>query len=59
MAVNKVVINTENGEKTLIDLTEDSVTPTTLIEGATAHDASGARITGTAPKYSDGNGVAY
>lgn len=48
MAVNKVVINTENGEKTLIDLTEDTVTPKTLAAGVTAHDASGNIITGTA-----------
>lgn len=47
MAVNKVVINTENGAETLIDLTEDNVTAETLAEGATAHDASGARIMGT------------
>lgn len=46
MAVNKVVMNTENGAQTLIDLTGDSVTPETLAEGVTAHDASGALITG-------------
>lgn len=33
--------------KTLIDLTEDTVTPATLKSGVTAHDASGAKITGT------------
>lgn len=43
MAINKV----EYGGKTLIDLTEDTVTPETLVEGETAHDASGNRITGT------------
>ena len=48
MAVNKVVMNTENGVKTLIDLTGDSVTPETLAEGETAHDASGNIITGLA-----------
>lgn len=48
MATNKVVINTENGPETLIDLTQDSVTPETLAEGATAHDASGNTIIGTA-----------
>lgn len=41
--INKVVIN----DTTLLDLTEDSVTPKTLVEGATAHDKSGAAITGT------------
>ena len=44
---NKVVINTENGPETLIDLTGDSVTPDTLAKGTTAHDASGKAITGT------------
>ena len=43
MAVNKVDIN----GATVIDLTSDSVTPETLLQGATAHDASGAAITGT------------
>ena len=43
MAVNKVIY----GGNTLIDLTEDSVTPETLAEGVTAHDASGQKITGT------------
>ena len=43
MAVNKVDIN----GATVIDLTGDSVTPETLLQGATAHDASGAAITGT------------
>ena len=47
MAVNKVTMNTSNGEETLIDLTGDSVTPETLAEGVTAHDASGEQITGT------------
>lgn len=47
MAVNKVVMNTENGAETLIDLTGDSVTPETLAEGETAHDASGNQIRGT------------
>lgn len=40
--VNKVVYEGE----TLIDLTEDSVTPETLAKGETAHDASGEQITG-------------
>lgn len=43
MTVNKVDIN----GATVIDLTGDSVTPETLLQGATAHDASGAAITGT------------
>lgn len=44
MAVSKVEL--ANGE-VLIDLTNDSVTPETLAEGATAHDKSGAVVTGT------------
>lgn len=48
MAVNKVVYNTENGAETLIDLTGDTVTPETLAVGATAHNASGEVIVGTA-----------
>lgn len=47
MAVNKVVYNTKNGAEILIDLTSDTVTPETLAEGVTAHDASGEVITGT------------
>ena len=43
MAVNKVVY----GGQTLVDLTADTVTAATLAEGVTAHDKSGAKITGT------------
>lgn len=47
MATNKVIVNNQ----TLIDLTEDTVTPSSLLRGATAHNAAGAVITGayTAP----------
>lgn len=44
MAVNKVIVNGE----TKIDLTADTVTPATLMAGATAHDASGNQIVGEA-----------
>lgn len=44
MAVNRV----DYGGNTLIDLTSDTVTADTLASGATAHDKSGAKITGTA-----------
>lgn len=47
MPINKVVINTENGAQTLLDLTGDTVTPETLSEGITAHDKSGNAIVGT------------
>lgn len=43
MAVNKVVYT----NRTLIDLTNDTVTPDTLKKGYTAHDKSGAPIIGT------------
>lgn len=42
--VNKVV----TGSTVRIDLTADTVTPETLLEGVTAHDCSGAAITGEA-----------
>lgn len=56
MAVNKVVINTADGVQTLIDLTGDSVTPETLAEGVTAHDASGTQIVGTMQAGEGGGG---
>lgn len=49
MAVNKVVVNTTTGEKTLIDLTGDTVTAETLADGVTAHASDGRIITGVAP----------
>lgn len=49
MAVNKVVMNTANGEETLIDLTGDTVVASDLAEGVTAHGADGERIVGTMP----------
>lgn len=42
MAVNKVALNGE----VKLDLTADSVTPETLLKGATAHNAAGELITG-------------
>ncbi len=44
MAISKVVY----GGSTLLDLTSDTVTAAQLASGATAHDATGAAITGTA-----------
>lgn len=43
MPVNKVVF----GDRTLIDLTSDTVTADKLAKGVTAHDKSGVQITGT------------
>ena len=45
MGINKV----QYGNQTLIDLTNDTVTASTLLEGITAHDRSGTLITGTLP----------
>lgn len=42
MAVNKVEINGE----IKLDLTQDTVTPQTLLKGATAHNAAGNQIAG-------------
>ena len=47
--INKVVF----GNETIIDLSDDTVTEDTLLEGYTAHDASGALITGTAIEGTD------
>ena len=35
------------GDETLIDLTEDTVTPEAMLAGVTAHNAAGEKITGT------------
>lgn len=43
MSINKVIY----GDSTLIDLTSDSVTASALMSGVTAHDSSGALVTGT------------
>lgn len=52
MAINKVVY----GNNTLIDLTSDTVTADKLLEGYTAHDRSGALITGM---VTDGDLLSY
>lgn len=43
MAVNKVIYD----NKTLIDISDSTVTAATLAEGTTAYNAAGERITGT------------
>jgi len=48
--INKVVYN----DRTLIDLTQDTVTASKLAQGYTAHSASGAQITGTMPEGGGG-----
>lgn len=47
MDVNKIIINTSEGEKVLVDLIGDTVKPEVLGKGETAHDASGKPIAGT------------
>ena len=44
MAINKVVYN----GNTLIDISDASVTPETLVTGATAYNAAGEKVIGTA-----------
>lgn len=56
MGVNKVIYNTSDGERVLIDLTEDTVAPETLAEGVTAHDKSGEPIVGTMKASESGGG---
>lgn len=47
MPANKIVFNTADGAQTLIDLTEDKVTPSAVFEGVTFHGADGEVKTGT------------
>lgn len=53
MGVNKVVINTPNGENTLIDLTTDDVTEETVLSGIKFHGSDGEQKTGTFVPASD------
>ena len=46
MAVSKVVVNTENGSETLIDLTSDTITDDAVFQGITFHSADGGVKTG-------------
>ncbi len=55
MAINKVVY----GGTTLLDLTGDTVTADKLMQGYTAHDRTGALITGTATGGIDGDNLGY
>ena len=52
MGINKV----QYGNTTLIDLTSDTVTADKLMQGYTAHDRTGALITGT---IVDGDNLEY
>lgn len=53
--INKVVY----GTSTLIDLTEDTITPETLAAGITAHDASGKKIVGIANMNNGYNEIVF
>lgn len=53
MAVNKVDLS--NGEN-LIDLTSDTVTPSTLVKGVTAHNSKGEKIIGNLNPEGGGSG---
>lgn len=56
MATNPYVNKVQYGSTVLVDLTADTVTVNVMLSGYTAHDASGAPITGT---VADGNDLAY
>lgn len=53
MAEEKLINKVIWGDKVLIDLTADTVSEDTLTQGITAHDKTGAIITGTSTKDSD------
>lgn len=53
MAVNQVIY----GDETLMDLTEDTVTPEKVMKGYTFHDASGEKQVGT--KTSEGGDLPF
>ena len=56
MAVNKVLLNTEKGLETVMDISDSTVTPETLGKGVIAYGANGEQITG---ELLDGNEVEY
>lgn len=53
MAEEKLINKVIWGDKVLVDLTADTVSEDTLAQGITAHDKTGAIITGTSTKDSD------
>lgn len=55
MANNQYVNKVNFGNETLIDLTSDTVDANKILSGYTAHDASGAPITGTIPLRNGSN----
>ena len=60
MANNPYVNKVQLADGTsLIDISSDTVTADKLMQGYTAHDRTGALITGTAQSYIDGNNLEY
>ena len=59
MANNQYINKVIQGDQTLIDLTSDSVTTGSMLSGTTAHDATGALITGTIPSKTVANVSLY
>ena len=53
MATNPYVNKVEYAGTTLIDLTSDTVTAASMLNGVTAHSASGALVTGSIASQSD------
>ena len=53
MGVNKVVMNTPKGEQTIMDITDSTITPETMAEGAVGYNAEGERVVGTAKLSGD------
>ena len=49
MAINKIVLNTDDGEQVLVDLTGDNVSADALVVGHTAHGADGEPVEGANP----------
>lgn len=49
MAINKIVLNGDDGEQVLVDLTGDNVNADSLVVGHTAHGADGNPVEGANP----------
>lgn len=49
MAINKIILNTDNGDQVLVDLSGDNVVEDALVVGYTAHGADGEPVAGGNP----------
>ena len=47
--VSKITLATESGDRVLVDLTGDTVTPDSLVVGSVAHGADGEIVNGANP----------